>query len=187
VTVTVTATAPLGAEQGDLLAAAWRDPAAVDAAFERLRATLGAGSVVRAVARDEHRPEKAGVWTELLNGTVESVEGRAAGREGGRHGFPCSGSGTGEGESVKGPLSAARLLGDPESVDVSAPRGVPHTLWWRGRAISIAHAVGPERISGDWWKDPYARDYWRCESDELARDFLLFRDADGWRLQGWYD
>ena len=64
VTVTVSATAPLGAEQGDLLAAAWRDPAAADAAFERLRATLGAGSVVRPVARDEYRPEKSGAWVD---------------------------------------------------------------------------------------------------------------------------
>jgi len=81
----------------------------------------------------------------------------------------------------------ARLLHDPEPVDVATPRGIPRTMWWRGQRIAIARAVGPERISGDWWKDPYARDYWRCESDELARDFLLYRDAEGWRLQGWYD
>ena len=51
----------------------------------------------------------------------------------------------------------------------------------------ITRAVGPERLSGDWWKDPFARDYWRCESEEFARDILLYRDAEGWHLQGWYD
>jgi hypothetical protein len=43
-------------------------------------------------------------------------------------------------------------------------------------------------LSGAWWTDaPFARDYWRCESDELEQEFLLYRDAGGWRLQGWYD
>ena len=178
VTVAVSATAPMGAEQGDLLAAAWRDPAAADAAFERLRSTLGAGSVVRPVARDEHRPEKAGAWTELLEEPSPSPAPRTP---------HSSRGGTPNPAPHNVPLAAARILGDPEPVDVTAPRGTPQTLWWRGRRIAIARAVGPERISGDWWKDPYARDYWRCESDELARDFLLYRDAEGWRLQGWYD
>ena len=45
---------------------------------------------------------------------------------------------------------------------------------------------------GEWWADPYRRDYWRCASDE--GEFLLFRDhldpadaAARWYLQGWYD
>ncbi|HEX7545160.1 MAG TPA: hypothetical protein VF368_00430 [Gemmatimonadaceae bacterium] len=163
VTVTVSATAPLGAEQGDLLAAAWRDPAAADAAFERLRATLGAGSVVRPVARDEHRPEKSGAWVELTDGGRQTADG--------------------SGKTIV----SSRLLDTPEQVDVDAPRGTPRILWWRGRRVVITRALGPERLSGDWWKDSYAREYWRCESDELSRDFLLYRDLSGWRLQGWYD
>ena len=172
VTVTVSATAPLGAEQGDLLAAAWRDPAAADAAFERLRATLGARSVVRAVARDEHRPEHAGAWAELYAGPGSD---------------PPPAAPTLRAPNEAGAPHAARLLEHPEPVDVEAPRGVPRTLWWRSRRITIARTRGPERLSGDWWKAPYAREYWRCESDEMARDFLLYRDAGGWRLQGWYD
>jgi len=204
VTVTVSATAPLGAEQGDLLATAWRDPAAADAAFERLRAELGAGSVVRAVVRDEHRPEKAGEWTEILEAGLGSgfrglVQGEAAVRGAaavqGSDPAPCTAPAPGTRPLNPAPSPApeftspppARLLHDPEPVDVATPRGIPRTMWWRGQRIAIARAVGPERISGDWWKDPYARDYWRCESDELARDFLLYRDAEGWRLQGWYD
>ncbi len=165
VTVTVSATAPLGAEQGDLLAAAWRDPAAADAAFERLRATLGAGSVVRPVARDEYRPEKSGAWEDAmlsLDGRRQMADGRQT-------------------------AVSSRLLDKPEQVDVDAPRGVPRVLWWRGKRVMITRANGPEKLSGDWWKDSYAREYWRCESDELARDFLLYRDQSGWRLQGWYD
>ena len=164
VTVAVSATAPMSAEQGDLLAAAWRDPGAADAAFERLRATLGAASVVRPVVRDEHRPEHAGAWAEL---------------------HESSGSRSCPESTVR--AESARLLEHPERVDVDTAHGTPRTLWWRGRRVVIARVTGPERLSGDWWKDPYARDYWRCESDELARDFLLYRDRGGWRLQGWYD
>ena len=171
VTVTVSATAPLGAEQGDLLAAAWRDPAAADAAFERLRATLGAGSVVKPIARDEYRPEKCGGWVDV---TDESADGGRRTVDGGW-------------DDGRQTAVGSRLLETPEQVDVEAPRGVPRTLWWRGRRVAITRSRGPERLSGDWWKDSYAREYWRCESDELARDFLLYRDGAGWRLQGWYD
>ena len=164
VTVTVTATAPMSAEQGDLLAASWRDPGAADAAFERLRASLGAHSVVRPVARDEHRPEKAGAWAELHEVLRET---------------PAAGT-----EAETG---TARLLETPERIDVEVAHRTPRTLWWRGKRVVITRAVGPERLSGDWWKDPFARDYWRCESEELARDMLLYRDAVGWHLQGWYD
>ena len=201
VTVTVSATAPMSAEQGDLLAAAWRDPAAADAAFERLRSTLGAHSVVRPVARDEHRPEKAGAWTDLFGGeTPEQVPARTNSplRESGRRTAERSESFPGEDySSAPAQLtvvrdntpneSSARLLESPEHVDVETAHGAPRTLWWRGRKVAITRVSGPERLSGDWWKDEYARDYWRCESDELARDLLLYRDAAGWRLQGWYD
>ena len=80
-----------------------------------------------------------------------------------------------------------RLIENPERVDIEVTHGTPRTLWWRGKRVVITRAVGPERLSGDWWKDPFARDYWRCESEELARDMLLYRDAAGWHLQGWYD
>ena len=65
VTVAITATAALTGEQGDLLDPAWRDPAAADAAFARLRAELGSDAVVIPVARDEHRPERAGAWVPI--------------------------------------------------------------------------------------------------------------------------
>ena len=177
VTVTVTATAPLGSEQGDLLAASWRDPAAADAAFERLRSTLGTGSVVRPVERDEHRPEKSGAWAELHE---PSPPPYPSPRTEPQHPAPAP-------LTQDQPCTPTRLFETPEHVEVDSPRNTPRTMWWRGRRVSITRAVGPERVSGDWWKDPYARDYWRCESDELACDFLLYRDATGWRLQGWYD
>jgi len=166
----VSETAHSAAEQGDLLASAWRDPAAAEAALARLRATLGAGSVVRPIARDSHAPERAGGWAEVEQAaravpldTLRIATAR--------------------------PFPAARLLESPESIAITTDkRGTPMQMYWRGRRILLQRADGPERLSGDWWQAaPFARDYWRCESDELGQDLLLYRDAGGWHLQGWYD
>jgi hypothetical protein len=83
VTVAVTATAPLHGAQGELLDPAWRDPAAADAAFARLRATLGIEAVVRPVVRDTHRPERAGVWERVDD---PSGSGRREGGDGRKDG-----------------------------------------------------------------------------------------------------
>ncbi|HSJ65974.1 MAG TPA: hypothetical protein VK922_18975, partial [Gemmatimonadaceae bacterium] len=64
VEVAIVATAPASGEQGDLLDATWRDPAAAEAALARIRAALGAGAVVRAEAGESHAPERRAVWVE---------------------------------------------------------------------------------------------------------------------------
>jgi nucleotidyltransferase/DNA polymerase involved in DNA repair len=180
VEIRIAATAPSSAEQGDLLAPAWRDPAAAEAALARLRSTLGAGTVVRPTLRDSHAPERAGGWEEVDQAAraVPMDVARARGTVGGR-------------DAVSGAaaLLAARLLESPEPIAITTDRrGTPLLMFWRGRRIALARAHGPERLSGEWWHaEPFARDYWRCESDELGEDLLLYRDAGGWRLQGWYD
>lgn len=166
----VSETAHSAAEQGDLLASAWRDPAAAEAALARLRATLGAGSVVRPVARDSHAPERAGGWAEVEQ-AARAVPTDALRIASAR------------------PFPAARLLESPESIAITTDkRGTPLQMYWRGRRILLQRVDGPERLSGEWWQAaPFARDYWRCESDELGQDLLVYRDAGGWHLQGWYD
>lgn len=183
VTVAITVTAPMGAEQGDLLAPTWRDPAAAEAAFERLRTTLGVQGVVRPVAVDAYCPEREGAW--------ESVLMTDDGRRMTDTAAYAAASSDRASSVIRLPSSviSLRLLEQPESVSViSAPRGDPRALDWRGRRIPITRAEGPQRLSGAWWTEaPFARDYWRCESDELEQEFLLFRDRAGWKLQGWYD
>jgi protein ImuB len=82
---------------------------------------------------------------------------------------------------------AIRLLESPESVFVVCDDGVPCAMTWRGRRLTIERAVGPERLSGDWWDNGYRRDYWRCES--AFGDFVLYLDRmdDQWWVQGWFD
>jgi protein ImuB len=76
----------------------------------------------------------------------------------------------------------ARLLDPPEEVVATAllPDHPPRFFVWRRVRHRIVKADGPERITGEWWKDDAerltARDYYRVESDRGAR-FWLFRDA----------
>jgi protein ImuB len=187
VEVAIVATAPASGEQGDLLDATWRDPAAAEAALARIRAALGAGTVVRAEPGESHAPERSAVWKEIEDrlGTGNREPGTgsrirsAESRDGSR--FPVPGS--------PSPLPASlRLLERPESVEVECAAGTPCALWWHGERLTIARALGPERLSGEWWTaDPYARDYWRCGGER--GELLVYADAreGGWWVQGWYD
>jgi protein ImuB len=207
VAVALTATAPSGAEQGDLLDTSWRDAAAADAAFARLRAALGPDVVVRPVKRDEHKPERAGGWHEGETGSchparAERVSGSTVLADGAG---PMTGRVDPDTPSlcsvvrddttrITHPL-ALRLLESPEPIDVEAADGAPATLWWRGRRIGVAHADGPERLSGEWWRGGYRRDYWRCEEEPdgptgRGVDFLVYLErgtAPCWWMHGWYD
>jgi hypothetical protein len=83
--------------------------------------------------------------------------------------------------------SARRALDPPETVDVVCDGETPCVVTWRGQRIAITRALGPERLSGDWWDDGYRRDYWRCES--VAGDLTVYWDRSdaSWRLQNWRD
>lgn len=144
-------------EQGDLLRTGWRDPAAAEAAFARLRAALGPGAVVRPVAHDAHAPERRGAWQE--EGTVPSPR--------------------------KEPADAAllRLLPAPEPIELTTDG---REFTWRGQQWPIAERNHLERLSGDWWAaSPYARDYASWTSQGTS--FVVFHSDGTWKLQGWHD
>lgn len=149
-------------EQGDLLHTGWRDPAAAEAAFARLRATLGPDTVVRPVALDGFVPERRGRWE--TRGERPEARGVHAGLS------PLASS-----------LSPSwRLLNPPEAITTTAS-----DFTWREQARRITARGGVERLSGDWWKDGYARDYACWESDGVR--FLVFRSEARWYVQGWMD
>jgi hypothetical protein len=73
-------------------------------------------------------------------------------------------------------------------VEIECTAGTPCALWWHGERLTIDRALGPERLSGEWWAaNPYARDYWRCGG--TGGELLVYADArdGGWWVQGWYD
>ena len=213
VRVAVVAAAPLTGEQGDLLSVSWRDLGAADAALERLRAELGTGAIVRAQAHDTHRPERAGVWCEAQAPVDELVKRETfavkrdgnGGGEGARalpvtsapataptlrlvspftvHGSPL----TEPAAQAPATTVARRALDPPEPIEVLCDGEMPRVITWRSQRITVTRALGPERLSGDWWDDGYRRDYWRCDSQ--AGELTLYRDRadDSWRLQSWRD
>lgn len=176
-TVGIPATAPLAADQGDLLVPSWRDAAMnAESVFARLRAALDpdhAGDVVvRAVRSDGHKPEATGQWV-----SADAIAQASAA-------LPAA---SGDGVPLHDAPAVLRLLDAPEEVQVEVPHGVPDAVWWRGRRLEIIEADGPERLTGDWWRaDAFARDYWRCAAREEG-ELLVYSEAGGWWVQGWYD
>ncbi|HYW32621.1 MAG TPA: hypothetical protein VE869_14075 [Gemmatimonas sp.] len=188
VTVSIPATAPLAADQGDLLIPSWRDAAMnADAVFTRLRAALdpdGAHDVVvHPIAGDAHRPEEAGRWEQADGMTLAHVTPA--------QGIPVQASVHASAEASVALPAVLRMLESPEPVEVEEADGLPDAVWWRGRRLGFASIDGPERLSGDWWRaDGFARDYWRALVIGEG-ELLLYREAagtsPGWYLQGWYD
>jgi|GEM_PF-737723 len=93
-------------EQGDLLAPRWADPAALAAAFDRIRGSEGADAVATPVACDGHLPHDAGAWdtdartdapTTRRPGTT--VDGRKERGDAGRRPAPCERSEPSDGRS----------------------------------------------------------------------------------------
>jgi protein ImuB len=82
---------------------------------------------------------------------------------------------------------ARRALDPPERVEVVCEDEIPHAVTWRGQRIPVTRALGPERLSGDWWDDGYRRDYWRCESTMGELSLYWDRSDESWRLQSWGD
>ena len=83
--------------------------------------------------------------------------------------------------------TARRALDPPENVDVLCDGETPRVITWRGQRIPVTRALGPERLSGDWWDDGYRRDYWRCESGIGEMVVFLDRSNDAWVVQAWSD
>jgi len=74
------------------------------------------------------------------------------------------------------PVQALRLLDPPTPVELS--EGPPPRIRWLGASRRIARVVGPLRVSGEWWRAPFARDYFElllCDGTTL----WIFRDEQG--------
>ncbi len=184
VRLTVLLTSPLPGEQGNLLNTSWKDPGAADAALERVRAELGPDVVVKPGIRDGYAPERRGQWHESEETAFEVRRSKLEAGRRKNHEHPTSNLQHQTSNAVS--HATLRLLESAEKVDVDRD-SEPRRIFWRGRALTVSNAIGPERLSGDWWNDGYRRDYWRCESDEECGELVLYHDAAGWWVQGWYD
>lgn len=173
--------------QEELFRTRSRDPVPATAALSRIRARLGEDAVVAPLARAHHRPERRSDWRPVPPPGEEPADGETA-REG-RAGAGRARTASSPGESlVEGVL---RLLPEPRPVDVRWEGGRPVAAWDGEGRHEIVTAEGPERLSGDWWEDPYRREYYRVgtAAGELLWLFREYRSDGEWRwwLHGWWD
>jgi protein ImuB len=66
-----------------------------------------------------------------------------------------------------------------EVIAAATPAGPPQRFRWRGMIHAVAHAQGPERIAGEWWRSRVSqptRDYYLVE-DDGGRRFWLYREG----------
>ena len=94
-------------------------------------------------------------------------------------------------KATAAPRLTLQLLPEPRRVAVTTRRRRDHQLpvQYRDKQwMSIVSAAGPDRVSGGQWSEPYAREYFRCVTDD-GMMVWLYRDAreDAWYLHGWWD
>jgi len=190
-------------EQGDLLAPRWADPAALAAAFDRIRGSEGTDAVATPVACDGHLPHDAGAWRTdesadalARRRTGVAADGRKERGDAGRRPAPCERSEPSDGRSPPFPRDAApaltletpseppaaaalRLLHGPEPVRVRLGRtgleAFRHGETWH----DVTAWSGPERLAPRWWVAAAGSPEGDAGGAPGPRDYYSARTADG--------
>jgi protein ImuB len=94
-------------------------------------------------------------------------------------------------KATAAPSLTLQLLPEPRRIAVTTKRRRDHQvpLQYRDKQwTTIISAAGPDRVSGGQWSEPYAREYFRCVTDD-GMMVWVYRDArsDEWYLHGWWD
>jgi hypothetical protein len=89
------------------------------------------------------------------------------------------------------PRLTLQLLPEPRRVAVTTKKRRDHQMpvQYRDKEwMTLVSAAGPDRVSGGQWAEPYAREYFRCVTED-GMMVWLFRDAreDEWYVHGWWD
>jgi hypothetical protein len=93
-------------------------------------------------------------------------------------------------ETRSDPQLTLQLFREPHRIAVKTVRRRDHDLPVKYREaddwVLIESAAGPDRVSGEQWEKPFAREYFRCvnESGTLV---WIYREKGEWYLQGWWD
>jgi protein ImuB len=174
---------------------------ALETVLARLAARLGEGALFAAEEADRHRPEAA-YQARAFAGA------RRGGRKVGSRASPaCSSRKRGRAKSgpakeptkdegaeaeAGAPLSAlvrpTRLLPRPQPLIALGEGGRVAALRVGGRTLRVLSLSPAERLAGEWWGDPFDRDYHRARIEGLG-DCWIFRDAGDGRLwlHGFFD
>lgn len=185
VSLEVEGTEPRSATQGDLFDRGFATAGAVEEAVARLLDEQGPVLVVPEM--DGHPlAERRTRWVPR---EADDVAGRPAGSRGWRARESSRVGGGREGSA----RLALHLLREPRALGVRiAFRGVqilPGAYLYAGEWHGVAVAAGPDRVSGGRWEGaPFARDYFRCVTEE-GRLVWIYRDLfeNRWYLHGWWE
>lgn len=157
----------------------------------RLQDALGAESVFRASVSDVWRPEAG--WQPVFPGQklpkvvapkkpdVAQTHEPDAERWQGHY---SSGKPPSEAPTPPGRARPSTLLASPRPVRVATgPSGRPRALMLDRETVAITGLWGPERLSGEWWKDSttFCRDYW-CATLADGRRAWIYAESAGYSL-----
>jgi len=146
----------------------------------RLGNRLGLEALTRFLPADSHIPERS-----FQVAAAAFTDAPGAGAWGGG----AARQNIGRPEHVGG-IERPLVLFPPEPLTGPRSPFPPRSLRWRRRALTVARATGPERLTPEWWlDDPLwrsgVRDYWRLETTEGPRLWAFFTPAEpGWSVQG---
>ena len=93
-------------------------------------------------------------------------------------------------ETRADPQLTLQLFAEPRRISVKTVRRRDHELPVKYRDtdawILVEAAAGPDRVSGEQWDKPYAREYFRCVTEDGTLVWI-YRSGGEWYLQGWWD
>jgi len=95
-------------------------------------------------------------------------------------------------EPTTEPRFTLQLLQTPRQIAVKTARRRDHDLPIKYRDtdgwVMIQSAAGPDRVSGGRWDEPYAREYFRCVTEEGTLVWIFREERENqWYMQGWWD
>jgi protein ImuB len=79
---------------------------------------------------------------------------------------------------------------DPALGGMDASSRPPERFRWRGMSLTTGRAIGPERITPEWWLEDESwrsglRDYWKVDTRQGRRLWLFYTpQTPGWFVQG---
>lgn len=80
-------------------------------------------------------------------------------------------------------MTLSQLLSPPRPIKVVVDQsGQPAAIFWRGRRDGVA-VCNHWRVQGDWWREAYAREYYKLLANS-GSVCTIYRDAAGkWYLE----
>ena len=93
-------------------------------------------------------------------------------------------------ESRADPQLTLQLFPEPRRIAVRTAKRRDHDMPVKYRDsedwVLVEAAAGPDRVSGEQWEKPFAREYFRCVN-ENGTLVWIYREKGEWYLQGWWD